>query len=390
MGSKKSISESSKMTHDDSNMSTWSKEHPSEIVRDDEDAVLDDVFSEFPQNEPCIQLFRVNSQGGRPLFLEQLAPASFSLAYVLGRYGGGRYQAKGRYSDGQKVRMPFEIEGEPIPAKRVSVNYNNPPSVHEPVLPRPVQPLDRSFDVQGSGADTQGLILGMLKQLIQEMRGSEAAMLEKMKLYKELFSAPQQREAPIDQAINMFTRGVELAGMQGGGDGPNFWMMALKELREPLSKIVDTIQVAVTQSKAPVMVPGHTGGAPVGGPVSVMAQPSGQEEAMIKMLRLVMPNLINGAARNADPSIYADFLLDQVPESAYPSLREWIGKPDCLDKLALVEPGIRFQSEWWVSLRQELLNALNEDVGGHGSSAVQSESYNLPATGASADSQNLS
>lgn len=378
MTRKKSTRETATTLHDEQDPAGWIREPAPEIIRDQDDAEMDEVFSDFPQNEACIQLFRVNAQGGRPMFLEQLSPAMFSLAYVTERYGGGRYQAKGRYKDGSKVRMPFEIEGEPFPVRRILPGHNAPPSPLEPVTPRQGAP---SLEyLTPPGGDLQTVLLGLMKNLIQEMRGSETQMLEKMKLYKELFAPPQQKDAPLDQALSMLKQGIELGSSSGGGEGPNLWLLALDKLKEPLTKIVDTIQVAVTQPR-PIAVNPASAPAPAAVPVAPVTQ---QEDDMLMLLKMVLPSLVNGAAKNADPLVYVDFLLDQVPESAYPKLQEWLERPDCLDKLAAIEPGIRFQQEWWVALRGQLIAALRGD---DGAGSIQSEPSGIPSTGGTTDLQ---
>lgn len=359
----------------------------------EEDRQLDEVFASFPQNEACIELYRVNAQGGRPLFLDQLCPSEFSMATVTERYGGGRYRAKGKYKNGDKVDEPFEIEGDPFPVKR-KVPLGNP-SPFAPVLPHEIERASHGQiaipDVENG---FQAAMLTMMRQLMQEARGSEMAFLEKMKIYKEIFGQQAQKEAPLDVALNMFTRGVEMAGLQGGGEGPNFWMLALRELKEPLIKIVDTISSAVNQKQPQLDTRSFSqpGGAPLSAPPPVAApapEPVSGDDMILLFVKSVLPSLINGAAKNADPATYADFLLDQVPGSAYDALRTWLMAPDCLEKLAAIEPGIRFQQDWWSSLRTILLESLNEELG-HAVRPIHPSPDSDPATGDPADHPDVS
>lgn len=380
MGRRKSIAESTSTEHETDEPKGWQPEPAPEYVSGADDE-LDQVFSDFPQNEACIELFRINAQGGRPMFLEEITPATFSFAYVTNTYGGGRYMAKGKYKDGSKRRMPFEIEGEPIIAKRKAPQQNTQPMA----LPAVNQTIERVIETGQPGGDFQAALLTMMRQMIQEARTSETQMLEKMRLYKELFGVPTKQEAPLDVALNMFQKGVELAGMNGGGgEGANFWMLALKELKDPLTKIVDTINHAVVRGGPTRAI---AGAPPAAQPVAVApAAPEG--DAMLGMVRAILPALINGAAKNADPGVYVDFVLDQVPGTGYTGLCEWLRTPDCLDKLAFIEPGIRFQQEWWAQFRGELLHALEEELGNAGT--VQPQQVANPTTGSPTDNQSLS
>ena len=380
MGRRKSVSESTSIKQDTDSLKTWLPEPGMERVVTDDDE-LDTVFEDFPQNEACIELFRVNAQGGRPLFLEQIAPITFSFAYVCETYGGGRYMAKGKYKDGSKVRMPFEIEGDPFPVKRRLPDLRP----HTPVVPGILPAGERVMDTaREAGGNMETVVLALIQELRAGSGDAEMKMLEKMRLYKELFSSGPQKEAPLDVALNMFTKGVELAGLQGGGDGPNFWMLALKELREPLMKIVDTVQMAIASPSRVVnsALSGLPGAPVVSQPKPESAPVPGKPEDlnMLHAVKAVLPALVNGAAKNADPVVYVDFLLDQFPASAYPQLRTFLEAPDCLDKLAYLEPGIRFQQEWWISLRLSLIEALTEEREPHVNGRVQSESPLDPAT----------
>lgn len=390
MGNRRSIKEKASTKHETGDLGTWEKEPPTDHIVDHEDAELDDVFSDFPQNEACIELFRTNAQGGRPAFLEQIAPAMFSLAYVTENYGGGRYIAKGKYKDGSRVRMPFDIEGAPLPVKR-KIPEGGTPTV-QPIGPAPVERVIE----QTGGNDLQAALLGVMKSMIGEMRGSEMQMLEKMRVYKELFApAGSQQQAPVDQAINMLMKGVELGSINGGGDGSNLWLMGLKELKEPLTKLMETIQTAMIAGRQPTNV---TPRPAVAGPVPAQpapaqaapVQPTPTEgDPMLAMVKMFLPALINGATRNADPDMYVDFILDQCPASAYDSLRLFLMKDGCLDELATIEPGIRFQQEWWVNLRAGLLDSLNEQLG-HAIRPIQSTEGQHPSASAPTDSDNLS
>lgn len=407
MGNRRSIKEQTSTKHETDNPETWNREPATVRTVDPEDAELDELFSDFPQNEACIEIYRVNSQGGRPMFLEQVAPVTFSMAYVTENYGGGRFIAKGKYKDGSKVRMPFEIEGDPIPVKR-KIPQGGPVVTSLPGAAP--QAIERVIEQAGNGSQGElvAVLAGMMQTMMRELKTSETAMLEKMKMYKELFGgAPAGPQAPFDQAIAMLKQGIELGSAAGAGDGSggNFWLLALDKLKDPLTQLMSTIQTAVVASRTTNITPGKPAALPPGATVpapalAVPAQPSpysepvngnvtNNEDPMLAMVKMVMPALINGAAKNAEPGFYVEYILDQLPESAYDPLRNFLLTPDCLDKLALIEPGIRFQQEWWVSLRGGLLGALNEELG-NGVRPIQPSSASNPTTGAPPDSSDIS
>lgn len=344
-----------KMKPDKEDPATWESES---LEVDPEDQELDNVFADFPQNDACIELFRVPKLGGRPLFLEQMTPAQFSFAYVTEKFGGGQYFARAKYRDGQKIRMPFEIEGDPIIVRRTAPVS---PGVSQVVMPSAAEPI-----VIQEGDDKQTLA-SIMQMMLRQMQQSEVQMLEKMKLYKELFGSSQQ--APLDTALNMFQKGVEMAAL-GGADGGSPWIMLARELKEPLSKIVDTVQLAMTKG-GPPPPPAHGMQVPLPplGPgegtktAAVGPREAAQEDStVLTMVKMMMPTLVTAASHNADPGTYVELILDQVPQTYYTQVKNWLEKPGCLDQLAAIEPGIRFQQQWWSALRQGLLDALHEEL----------------------------
>lgn len=373
------------LDRDPGNPATWQQEVQPDAVIDPDDEEIDQVFAQFPQNEPCLELFRIHPQGGRPLFLENLTPSLFSFGYVTGRFGGGKYYARGKYKDGSRVRLPFEIEGDPFPVKRVV-----PIEATASVSGQPPPVLGFSEPIQIHGEGNQALV-SIMRSLIHEMRNSEQQFLEKMKLYKELFAPPPRTEAPLDTALNMFQRGVEMAGAVGGEGGISPWLLVLRELKEPLGKIVETVQLAMKQPAKPAPVgvapvipklPGATDTAPE-------PQPSGQNMMMLQF-KAILPLLINGATKNTEPGLYVDFILDQMPESAYPQLKDWLSTPGCLDQLAAMEPGIRFQTEWWNELRNGLLIELSGGPEPHAIRPIHARQNQDPPTEPATDHNEVS
>lgn len=338
------------------------KPEPMPTMVSGEDEELDEVFSDFPQDESCIELYRVNPQGGRPLFIEEMTPSMFSFSYIAKKFGGGRYQAKAKYADGRKLRKAFEIEGKPILVERETLSKDP----HAPVLPPGLTPTQPEPIILQNGSNIEQALVAMVTKLMQSTQSSEMQILEKMKMYKDLFASGPQKEAPLDQALSMFTKGVELASMQGGGgDGSNFWMMAIRELKDPLLKIVETVQTAITPRTQPMQInPAQKPMPTVAGQPIVQPGPT-EEPSMIGLMnhvKVLLPNLINGAAKNSDPGLYCDFILDQLPATGYPQLKKFLEEPGCLDKLAFLEPAIRFQANWWEALRAQLIVALSEEL----------------------------
>lgn len=363
---------------------TW-KDAPKTFTVHPDDAELDDVLTALPQNEACIDLFRVNPQGGRPLFLESVQPSVFTLAYVTGKFGGGRYTANAKYISGDRVKTTFDIEGEPIPVRRFGPGGGAEP-IHSPQAAQIQALLHQAPAVDefvAPPSDMAGMF-SVLITLIKDMKSSKADMYKEMLMMKELFGSNNQPTGPqatVDQVTGMLMKGIELAGKAGGPVETNVWLEVARELKDPLAKAFDALQMAIatrgqTPTPQPAVIPAQA--APTQPQSTTTGEPLNLQ--IVNQLRMVLPLLVNGASKNADPEGYADFILDQTQENLYPSLRDWLIKPDCLDMLAKIEPGIRYAQEWWIELRTCLISKLTEEVG-NGLTNVQSPENPEPTTG---------
>lgn len=367
MGTSRKRKQAKAIDYDPQNPQSWPEDTPPIIEVDPEDQELSAAFASLPQNDACIELFRTSKVGGRPVFLEQLTPTMFQLSYIAEKFGGGIYVARAKYKDGTPIKCPFEIEGDPFPVKRVIPN----PAMAPVQIPGPTPHHEPIILEDGSD---KGLAQ-ILTLLIRRMDQGETQMLERMKLYKELFGGNSKAETPLDTAISMFQKGLEMSAMSEGGGSP--WMLLMREFREPLMKIVETVQVAVTRSQAPGARPAMPAGArpaphaQPAQPASANPQPpdtGGSQSpppppSLAQQFAGFCPLLLTGASRNADPGSYAGVVLDQVPGSAYAELYDWLQTPGCLDQLVQIEPAIRFQMEWWEALRKDMIEILAEELG---------------------------
>lgn len=349
---------------------------------DPTDEQLDDVFREFPQNDACLELWRTTEKGGRPVFVEDLMPSEFSFGFVCREWGGGKYLIKGKYKDGSTIKRSFDIGGEPFPIKR-KVPQGNP----EPTAHIPAQPTNATVEMarrDDGSYDMAALITGVMstfQKIVAEMKTSEDQVLDKMMKYKALFGHEEKAQTPVAEAISMIKTGIELGSTAQGGDGGFPWMMALDKLQGPLTELVSTIKAAVTKQPSPM--PAQNSINPPTGQPAQPAQPTEPPnmEAILKSaVNHVLPNLVTGAAKEAEADFYADFLLDQIPRRFYATAKSWLEKPDVLDQLQAMNPGVTEYRDWFESLRSELLKSLNQELG-YATGTIQPE----PTPNATAD-----
>ena len=376
------------------NMKTWKDATETEKYDVESDEELDELLSGFPQNDVCLEIYRIKPQGGRPAFIDEMMPSEFTFGSIAREYGGGRYLAKGLYKTGKKRKMFFEIEGEPFPPKRKTAESDN-------IQPIRVGPVSEKSDMeiplgkfQGEQGEFYAAMMGMMTKVMSQNQNGELQFLEKMAKYKEIFGAGgvPVKEAPIDQLVNMFTKGIETAGRVGGGSGGDdgsFWIMMARELKDPLLKLAETVQTAIAGGRGtPVQInpkqsaPTTTATADVTPTVE-----EGAMNALMPMIKQMLPMLVNGASKGTNVEFYADLILDQAPESAYADFLKFLQSPGCLNKLAILEPMILAQRAWWIELQNALIAGLTEEL--H-APTLQPEPNSDPSAESPTDSDSIS
>lgn len=314
-----------------------------DVSLENEDDDIHEALRSVPGGVTTIKLYRILPQGGRPKFLTELSPDMFSEAYVQDTYGGGIYKIRARKHDGKWGGNTFEIEG---PPKRVLY----PEQEDDEDEPEPVQPAQ---PVQQTQPFADPFMLMQMMQKAEE-RG-EQRMIKMLEIMR-----PQQQTP--DMTKQVFEIVEKLAPMmQGGEGGGSPLMMALTQFKEPIMKIIDSVHVALTR---PSVTPSGT--QPVQATVTQNSPQShvAHEDDMFKVLiRQFLPMFITAARSNGNPDLYADMILEQIPQSMYPRLASWLQTPNWFDDVKVYDPiVIEAQAGWWNLLRTSLLEGLKPDA----------------------------
>lgn len=326
-----------------------------------EDVRSHKLLAAIPGGQRCLAIFRypVGNKGGRPSYIDDISPDQFSYSTIKQLFGGGKFSIEWENANGSVTKSLLEVEGprfrfdeDEDPEKETAK-----PAEEKEYEPVPVQTEQRYHS--DSGRENGNISAIELMKVIQDAQDrAEQRILKIIELTK-----PERSEQTPDMTKQIFDLAEKVVGMtsQMGGGESSPLIAALSMFREPILKIVDTIHTAVNQpARAPQPMPGqHMHQAQ---PVQQVQQNPPQQEVDVVtlMLRNYLPMFIQAAATGADPGTYADMILDQVPESQYPSLAAWLQKPDCLEGLVTINPAIRYQQSWWVALRSALIEGLND------------------------------
>lgn len=305
---------------------------------------IENALKSVPGGVTTIKLYRVLPQGGRPKFLTELSPEEFSESNVKEMYGGGSYKIRAQKSNGKWGVSMFDIEGFPKKLKPTDMEEDPDEEEEETPAPQPQQVVQQtnSFDA-----------FTMMKMMQAAEDRGEARMMKMLELMR-----PQQQSPDVTKQV--FEIVEKIAPMMAGGDGGGSpWMMALTQFKEPILKIVDSIQIALQR---PSVVPS-------GPPPQVHAHvqpnpPQPKEDDMLKLLiRQYLPVFINAARQNGSPDLYADMILEQIPQTMYPKLEQWLSTSAWFEDVKSHDPiVIEAQAGWWNLLRASLLEGMKPDA----------------------------
>lgn len=312
---------------------------------------IENALKSVPGGVTSVKLYRVLPQGGRPKFLTELSPEEFSETNVKEMYGGGSYKIRAQKSTGKWGVSMFDIEGFPKKLKPSDIEEDPDEEEEETPTSQPQQVVQQSSSFDA---------FAMMKMLQAAEDRGEARMMKMLELMR-----PQQQ--PPDVTKQVFEIVEKIAPMMAGGDGGGSpWMMALTQFKEPILKIVDSIQIAlqrpsVVPSGPPPQVHAHVQPNPT--------QPPSEDDMLKLLIRQYLPVFVNAARSNGNPDIYADMILEQIPETMYPRLQQWLAGSWFQDIVA-IEKNIEFQAGWWNLLKTSLLEGMKE----HAASNIQSSS----------------
>ena len=176
------------------------------------------------------------------------------------------------------------------------------------------------------------------------------AMLGSLLQMKQLMGGGNEGTSAKD-LIEVFQSGLELAKDIGGGGEKSIWDV-LEKMPTMLGNIADMAKQ--TASATPALTPPVAGdNLPVaqGGPhlPNVAAhQPHGEPPVIKEMFfKKQLDMLVAKAEKGSDPGLYADFILDNMPEDA---IRTFLGDGDPFPRLVALNPHVAGHETWFRSL----------------------------------------
>lgn len=203
---------------------------------------------------------------------------------------------------------------------------------------------------------TEELLRQMLAARAHE---SDQALLNRFKLMREVFAPAGARGGGGADAIAVFLQGLSLGRSLEPQSGAGTSDVLLETVRTFGPELVRAVRLQGAAAKPPAKPgPGAIAraepGAAAGGP---------QVTPQVKKL---LATLIEAAARDADPELYAALVLDQV---GLEDVRRLFAAGDPVALLASFDPRVAQHAEWFAELRAALEASLEDPDTADGTAA---------------------
>ncbi len=316
------------------------------------------------------------------------------------RWGPGTYYISGRRTDGTFVGHRTIVVA-PLPEADRAGTMLIPQNGAGPVTLEQVRDLiERArppswFEQIGQLAASNPAVAAAIAAAVTELVKSLFGRREKGESLADLVLALKgMRElSGGDDSVKRLTELKELVGVVkefggGGGEttGSTFADIARDGLKAlpALAGLMQGRQPAPPAAAPPAaaqplleepqgMVPGDVRGIPAASgmapPDNVPQQsapvPQGNEMGLLQWLQGFLPSLLHQASRDSDAQLYADLMLDNLPEGVdLEEIRARLSDPAWFKQLQMLQPGVTRYEHWFTRLHASLLEGLQEMIEG--------------------------
>lgn len=306
-------------------------------------------------------------------YVFQCAPEAFSLDDLRDRFNGGDFRLYITRNGVLWKNITVSVE-----PKQSGAAPEAPPSSADSVLAVMREGFQKQAEVMRelvirTAAPAPAPMSPFAGVNIPELITALAAFMKTM--------APAQA-APVnsDRAIDMLMKGIELAQSlksEGGGEEPSMLGILRDLIKSPMLATAVAATVAQPQPQArpqPRPLTQPQPGAPAiahqpppapapsfAGETAPPAAPQETQTNMNPIFKHYLRMLVQKAASGADASLYADLVLDNLPDAALDQLLN--AQPSTVDYLISIEPNVAPHREWFQAMIDTIILALTPDDG---------------------------
>ncbi len=320
-----------------------------QIADEPEDISLMNVLADLggASTDAEVKVYRASAAKGNKggAFLFSCAPEEFTLESIRDNYGGGDYRVHVRANGGIVANRLVSIEEPKRPMFPVAAQQ--PTTANNDALEKMMAAMVQGF--QGLG---QLIVQSNQKPVVDPMQ-SQRDTISLMLSMKELFGSNSGGNQ-IESALGMFQKGMELARE-----------MTPRDTAEPMDMLMEAFKTfgpvianATAQRQNNAADVAYT--ATPQSPQQIQPQLSasqGTPEMADPKTATYVNMLVSLARENRDHELYAEMIVDQVPEN---EIRAMLDRPDLIEHLARFNPEVRNHTAWIDALKNSVLGLLTD------------------------------
>lgn len=359
-----------------------------------EDLALAGFLSEMRGNAEDIiaNVYRASGKGKRLGFMFAFSPDEMTggelMEKIRDEYGPGEYRVHVRQGEGLIANRPITI----------AEKLDKPEAMEEKA--DAFGPREFIALMQSQAASQQQMFAQTMAAFAEVFKGAQSqqpavdpvamqnSVLQGMVTLKQL---SEDGKKPDVDPVQLLIKGIELSQNLAPKTGEtNTTDVLLKglEMFPMLAKAGETKHPMMPgpgqgHTNPPTGIPPHKSVHSLKAPEPEYAKPNtprtaetgqpqqpDENEMFMLQAKANLAFLCKQAQGNKDPSLYAELILDQMGEQ---QVMEFIGKPDALDTLAKIEPGVAVYQGWFLALRTAILELTTDENQEHGDAVPDDE-----------------
>lgn len=334
---------------------------PADVLPSDLDALLSAIQS----SDRAVSLWRVNERG-RAAYLRRMPGSEFDLDEIRDRDGGGLYELRAHGPDNRIERqVRFAIEGAPKARATDAGELSR---------------VDR--------------LEGMLAQLLERQAASPAPTVDPLVMALKIVEVMKPAAAPAVVApasdpialFTLFDKMLDVRERIAGDVEPAPPPSALERIAEPMMNLLGRAADAndqqmkrrtarpaapapTTPAPSPTVAPAP--GAEAAAVAAVSAAPADPLAQLAQRVPAIARGYLASCARgDKDPALYADVVLDALPDDVVQQLPALLAGDDAAARLCALIPQWTPYPGWIGELVQAIRAALAEDDAPDGGAAA--------------------
>lgn len=304
-----------------------------------EDADVEAVLEQVGSTSKYIALTRRNPTTKDHDYVGRYdLPIDNLLDHVKEDHGGGKYTGRicgqgGAYLKGVTFSIDSRFRPTMVPPPTLAVASATPPSSDLGEIRSMLKELI-AFQIQMMNTPKHDpLDVGL--RIAEAMRGGAPV------------STPSPPPTSFAEMFSIFKQGMELGQAASGGEGMGY-LPVIEKLGGPLVEALGKM----ASRPNPTVTKAH------GGPALKSPTPQTPDQYLASYL----PQIISLALSKKDPILYADVVLDQVPEAQYDYLYGVVSRSDVIPYLSSLHPGVKEHEAWFLEFTKTIKESLTPEV----------------------------